>query len=89
MAQSWTERFSQPDVAPAGIMTAWFNDLRLSDSDVKKARKWVVISAVLHAVLHEPRSIRQILYVGGGEDTIEQALAKALGAGLTSASAKA
>ena len=38
------------------------------------------VAAVLHAVLHEPRSIRQILYVGGGEDTIEQALAKALGA---------
>lgn len=39
MAQPWTERFSQADIAPAGIMTAWFNDLRLSDSDVKKLQE--------------------------------------------------
>jgi len=37
------------------------------------------VAVVLYAVLHEPRSVRQILYVGDGEDPIEQALAKALG----------
>jgi nucleoside-diphosphate-sugar epimerase len=37
------------------------------------------VAAVLYAVLHEPRSVRQISYVGDGEDSIEQALAKALG----------
>jgi hypothetical protein len=30
-------------------------------------------------VLHEPRSVRRILYVGAGEDPIEQALAKGEG----------
>jgi hypothetical protein len=33
---------------------------------------------VLHAVLHEPRSVRQTLYVGAGEDPIDEALAWAL-----------
>jgi uncharacterized membrane protein HdeD (DUF308 family) len=47
MAQPWTERFAQVDVAPAGIMTAWFNDLRLSDDDVRKARRWLMVSAIL------------------------------------------
>jgi nucleoside-diphosphate-sugar epimerase len=36
------------------------------------------VAAVLHAVLHEPRCERRILYVGSGEDPIEQALDKAL-----------
>jgi uncharacterized membrane protein HdeD (DUF308 family) len=47
MAQPWTERVAQVDVAPAGIMTAWFNDLRLSDDDVRKARRWLMVSAIL------------------------------------------
>jgi uncharacterized membrane protein HdeD (DUF308 family) len=47
MAQSRTERFAHVDVAPAGIMTAWFNDLRLSDDDVRKARRWLMVTAIL------------------------------------------
>ena len=47
MAQPWTERFAHVDVVPAGIMTAWFNDLRLSDDDVRKARRWLVVTAIL------------------------------------------
>ncbi|MEA2181965.1 MAG: hypothetical protein QOK16_1076 [Solirubrobacteraceae bacterium] len=46
MAQPWTQRFSHADAAPS-IMVAWFNDLRLSDSDVKKARRWLVITGIL------------------------------------------
>ncbi|MDX6707944.1 MAG: hypothetical protein QOI48_3790 [Solirubrobacteraceae bacterium] len=46
MAQPWTQRFSHADAAPS-IMVAWFNDLRLSDSDVKKARTWLVITGIL------------------------------------------
>ncbi|MEA2183882.1 MAG: hypothetical protein QOF69_3067 [Solirubrobacteraceae bacterium] len=38
------------------------------------------VAAVLHAVLHEPRSVHRILYVGGGEEPIEQALERALAA---------
>jgi uncharacterized membrane protein HdeD (DUF308 family) len=47
MAQPRTERFAHVDVAPAGIMTAWFNDLRLSDDDVRKARRWLMVTAIL------------------------------------------
>jgi len=47
MAQPRTERLAHVDVAPAGIMTAWFNDLRLSDDDVRKARRWLMVSAIL------------------------------------------
>lgn len=47
MAQPWTERFAHVDAAPAGIMTAWFNDLRLSDDDVRKARRWLMVTAIL------------------------------------------
>lgn len=47
MAQPWTERSTHVDVAPAGIMAAWFADLRLSDDDVRKARKWLMVTAVL------------------------------------------
>jgi nucleoside-diphosphate-sugar epimerase len=36
------------------------------------------VAAVLAAVLHEPASTRQILYVNAGEDPVEQALATAL-----------
>jgi uncharacterized protein YbjT (DUF2867 family) len=38
------------------------------------------VAATLAAILHEPRSVRQTLYVIGGADPIEQALAAALGA---------
>jgi hypothetical protein len=44
MAQPRTERFAHVDVAPAGIMTAWFNDLRLSDDDIRKARRWLLVT---------------------------------------------
>jgi len=37
------------------------------------------VAAVLHAVLHEPRSMRRTLYVGAGDDPIDEALARALG----------
>jgi uncharacterized protein YbjT (DUF2867 family) len=37
------------------------------------------VAAVLNAVLHEPRSVRRVLYVGSGEDEIDAALAKVLG----------
>ena len=47
MAQPRTERFAHVDIAPAGIMTAWFNDLRLSDDDVRKARRWLMVGAIL------------------------------------------
>jgi uncharacterized membrane protein HdeD (DUF308 family) len=46
MAQPWTQRFTHADAAPS-IMVAWFNDLRLSDSDVKKARRWLLITGIL------------------------------------------
>jgi uncharacterized protein YbjT (DUF2867 family) len=36
------------------------------------------VAAVLGAVIHEPRSARRILYVGAGDDPVEQALAAAL-----------
>jgi uncharacterized protein YbjT (DUF2867 family) len=36
------------------------------------------VAAVLAAVLHEPRAVRRTLYVVGGEDPIEEALAGAL-----------
>ena len=36
------------------------------------------VAAVLAAVLHEPASTRQILYVNAGEDPVEQALAAVL-----------
>jgi uncharacterized membrane protein HdeD (DUF308 family) len=47
MPQPRTERFAHVEVAPAGIMTAWFNDLRLSDDDVRKARRWLMVTAIL------------------------------------------
>jgi uncharacterized membrane protein HdeD (DUF308 family) len=47
MAQPWTERFAHVDVAPVGVKTAWFNDLRLSDDDVRKARRWLMVTAIL------------------------------------------
>jgi uncharacterized protein YbjT (DUF2867 family) len=36
------------------------------------------VATVLHAVLHEPRSVHRILYVGAGEVPVEEALAAAL-----------
>jgi uncharacterized protein YbjT (DUF2867 family) len=38
------------------------------------------VAALLAAVLGEPRSARLTVYVGGGEDSVERALAKALAA---------
>jgi uncharacterized protein YbjT (DUF2867 family) len=37
------------------------------------------VAAVLAAVLHEPRAARRTLYVIGGDDPIDQALAAVLG----------
>jgi nucleoside-diphosphate-sugar epimerase len=37
------------------------------------------VAAVLNVVLHELRSARRVLYVGGGEDEIEAAVEKVLG----------
>jgi nucleoside-diphosphate-sugar epimerase len=37
------------------------------------------VAAVLDALLTEPRSVRRTLYLNGGEDSIEQALARRLG----------
>jgi uncharacterized protein YbjT (DUF2867 family) len=39
------------------------------------------VATVLHALLHEPRSVREVLYLAGGEDEIEAALAKVFAAG--------
>jgi uncharacterized protein YbjT (DUF2867 family) len=36
------------------------------------------VAAVLYGVLHEPRSVRRTLYVTGGDDPVEAALARAL-----------
>ena len=36
------------------------------------------VAAVLAAIVHEPRSVQRILYVGAGDDRIEEALAAAL-----------
>jgi uncharacterized membrane protein HdeD (DUF308 family) len=47
IAQPKTERFAHVDVAPAGIKTAWFNDLRISDDDVRKAHRWLMVTAIL------------------------------------------
>jgi nucleoside-diphosphate-sugar epimerase len=38
------------------------------------------VAAVLHAVLHAERAARRVLYVGAGDEPIEQALERALGA---------
>ena len=37
------------------------------------------VAATLAAILHEPRSVRHVLYVIAGDDPIEQALAAVLG----------
>jgi len=48
MALPWTERSpSHADVAPAGVMAAWFRDLSLSDDDIRKARRWLVVTGIL------------------------------------------
>jgi uncharacterized membrane protein HdeD (DUF308 family) len=47
MAMPWTERSSHVDISPAGIMTAWFNDLHLSDTDIRKARRWLIVTGIL------------------------------------------
>jgi uncharacterized membrane protein HdeD (DUF308 family) len=47
MAQPWTERLTQSDRAPAGAISAWYQELRLSDSDLRKARRWLVVTGIL------------------------------------------
>jgi hypothetical protein len=36
------------------------------------------VADVLHVVLHEPRAVHRTFYVNGGDDPVEEALAKAL-----------
>jgi uncharacterized membrane protein HdeD (DUF308 family) len=47
MAQPWTERFSHVDPAPAPAMTAWFDELRMSGSDLTKTRRWLIVTGIL------------------------------------------
>jgi uncharacterized membrane protein HdeD (DUF308 family) len=47
MSQPWTERFVAADVAPAAIITSWFDDLRVTDGELKQARKWLVATGIL------------------------------------------
>jgi uncharacterized protein YbjT (DUF2867 family) len=54
-----------PGVGRVGVATEPFRN-EVSRDDV---------AAVLAAVLHEPRSVRRTLYVGSGDDSIEEALA--------------
>lgn len=35
------------DVAPAGIKTSWSNDLGVSDDDVRRARRCLLVTAIL------------------------------------------
>jgi uncharacterized membrane protein HdeD (DUF308 family) len=47
MSQPWTERFAAADVAPAAMITSWFDDLRVTDGELKRARKWLVATGIL------------------------------------------
>jgi uncharacterized membrane protein HdeD (DUF308 family) len=47
MSQPWTERLVAADVAPAAIITSWFDDLRVTDGELKQARKWLVATGIL------------------------------------------
>lgn len=47
MSQPWTERFVAVDVAPTAIITSWFDDLRVTDGELKQARKWLVATGIL------------------------------------------
>lgn len=46
MAHPLTDRFFH-GVAPTGGTTAWFYELRLSEPDLRKARKWLMLTGVL------------------------------------------
>jgi hypothetical protein len=37
------------------------------------------VAAVLARLLHEPRAVRRLLYVNGGEEPVDTALKRALG----------
>ena len=47
MSQPWTERFVTADVAPAAIITSWFDDLLVTDGELKQAREWLVVTGIL------------------------------------------
>ncbi|HEV7807193.1 MAG TPA: HdeD family acid-resistance protein [Solirubrobacteraceae bacterium] len=47
MARPATPRFARADPAPAAIVSASFGDLRLSDDDLRKARRWLVATGIL------------------------------------------
>jgi uncharacterized membrane protein HdeD (DUF308 family) len=47
MPQTHTDRFVGSKVAPAAIIAAWFDDLRVSDGDVRQARKWLAVTGIL------------------------------------------
>ena len=53
--------------------------VRLTAGPVRDAVSRDDVAATLAAVLHEPRSVRHVLYVIAGDDPIEQALAAVLG----------
>jgi uncharacterized protein YbjT (DUF2867 family) len=52
--------------------------VRISVEPVRAEVSRQDVAAVLAAVLHEPRSVRRILYVVGGDDPIDEALEAAL-----------
>ena len=53
--------------------------VRLTAGPVRDAVSRDDVAATLAAILHEPRSVRHVLYVIAGDDPIEQALAAVLG----------
>jgi uncharacterized membrane protein HdeD (DUF308 family) len=50
MAQPWTERRTRPEMGPAAIFTAWFGDLAITGTDLKKARRWLVATGILGVI---------------------------------------
>jgi nucleoside-diphosphate-sugar epimerase len=53
--------------------------VRVDDKPLRGRVSREDVAAVLEALLDDPRSVRRTLYVNGGEDSIEQALARSLG----------
>lgn len=47
MPQTTTERFLGANGAPTAIITAWFDDPRVSEVDLRKARHWLVATGIL------------------------------------------
>ena len=55
--------------------------VRLDSTPFRGAVSREDVAEVLDAVLHEPRASHQILYLGGGEEPVAQALARAIADG--------